>query len=178
MFGWFRKYVRKIGIFGVEVEFHPPTDSLKDKPTAVPASEPTPLASSGATVVAEPPKPITTPKPVAQRTRTVDEVMAADGLPEKQTGRYILLLGAPHVTGAPAPRYVHFSYKREQGAIAFCIRDFIGRAEWRQGERPFTAVDYWLAAQDIVICSRDEGLFKPIDQVAFWRQELLSRSES
>jgi hypothetical protein len=24
MFEWFRKYVRKIGIFGVEVEFHPP----------------------------------------------------------------------------------------------------------------------------------------------------------
>lgn len=26
MFGWFRKYVRKIGIFGVEVEFHPPME--------------------------------------------------------------------------------------------------------------------------------------------------------
>ena len=27
MFGWFRRYIRKIGIFGVEVEFHPPTDA-------------------------------------------------------------------------------------------------------------------------------------------------------
>jgi hypothetical protein len=34
MFGWFRKYIRKIGIFGVEVEFHPPTDTTMDKPTS------------------------------------------------------------------------------------------------------------------------------------------------
>jgi hypothetical protein len=34
MFGWFRKYVRKIGIFGFEVEFHPPT-----QPTAPAALE-------------------------------------------------------------------------------------------------------------------------------------------
>ncbi|HEY1191820.1 MAG TPA: hypothetical protein VGE74_29580, partial [Gemmata sp.] len=27
VFGWFRKYVRKIGVFGVEVEFHPPTEA-------------------------------------------------------------------------------------------------------------------------------------------------------
>lgn len=27
MFGWLRKHVRKIGVFGVEVEFHPPADA-------------------------------------------------------------------------------------------------------------------------------------------------------
>lgn len=27
VFGWFRKYVRKIGVFGIEVEFHPPTEA-------------------------------------------------------------------------------------------------------------------------------------------------------
>jgi alkylated DNA nucleotide flippase Atl1 len=29
MFGWFRKHIRKIGIFGVEVEFHPPSQSYE-----------------------------------------------------------------------------------------------------------------------------------------------------
>jgi len=41
MFGWFRKYVRKIGIFGVEVEFHPPTETTV---TATPAATPRPSA--------------------------------------------------------------------------------------------------------------------------------------
>ena len=31
-FAWFRKYIRKIGIFGVEVEFHPPATSGEIKP--------------------------------------------------------------------------------------------------------------------------------------------------
>lgn len=38
VFGWFRKYIRKIGVFGVEVEFHPPTDVTVHKPTALPPS--------------------------------------------------------------------------------------------------------------------------------------------
>lgn len=35
MFRWFRKYVRKIGVFGVEVEFHPPTDTPTNNATSV-----------------------------------------------------------------------------------------------------------------------------------------------
>jgi hypothetical protein len=40
VFGWFRKYVRKIGILGVEIEFHPPTEA------ADPAASPGPPKSS------------------------------------------------------------------------------------------------------------------------------------
>jgi hypothetical protein len=40
VFGWFRKYVRKIGIFGVEVEFHPPTETS----ASVTPPEPPPVA--------------------------------------------------------------------------------------------------------------------------------------
>jgi hypothetical protein len=44
MFGWFRKYVRKIGIFGVEVEFHPPADPppTHAAPSSAPAANPPP----------------------------------------------------------------------------------------------------------------------------------------
>ncbi len=38
MFGWFRRYVRKVGILGVEVEFHPPTGTTAGAPApATPA---------------------------------------------------------------------------------------------------------------------------------------------
>lgn len=36
MFGWFRKYVRKIGIFGIEVEFRPPADVAAHNPGTQP----------------------------------------------------------------------------------------------------------------------------------------------
>ncbi len=52
MFGWFRKYVRKIGIFGVEVEFHPPTEpatAVLPQPSDSPAI-PTPPAAVPRTV--------------------------------------------------------------------------------------------------------------------------------
>ena len=32
MFSWFRRYVQKIGIFGVEVEFRPPNDTSTTVP--------------------------------------------------------------------------------------------------------------------------------------------------
>jgi len=151
MFGWFRKYIRKIGIFGVEVEFHPPTDTVN-----VPST--------------------TATKPNKRSSRSVREVLAADGLPDKQTGRYIMFLDEPYVAGAPAPRYVHFSYKRDRGEIAFCIRDYLGKAEWRQGEAAFTAPDYWKAAKDIITCSREEGLFVPVEDAEFWQNELQKRT--
>ena len=40
MFGWFRRYVRKVAFFGFEVELQPPTESGADKP--VPAGGPSP----------------------------------------------------------------------------------------------------------------------------------------
>lgn len=54
MFWWFRKYVRKIGIFGVEVEFHPPTETVSPA-TAPKSAEPTiPAAEAAARVVSPP----------------------------------------------------------------------------------------------------------------------------
>lgn len=47
MFGWFRRCVRKIGIFGVEVEFHPPTDT--PAPKSEPKSKPRPVVDSSDT---------------------------------------------------------------------------------------------------------------------------------
>lgn len=50
MFGWFRRYVRKIGFFGVEVEFYPPTDTAVASPTLPPppaTSEPPPIGPHG-----------------------------------------------------------------------------------------------------------------------------------
>ena len=44
MFGWFRKYVRKIGVFGVEVEFHPPTEAAPSPAALTPAAPPGPPA--------------------------------------------------------------------------------------------------------------------------------------
>lgn len=38
MFGWFRKYVRKIGILGVEIEFHPPAEPAAHSATTTPAT--------------------------------------------------------------------------------------------------------------------------------------------
>ena len=47
MFEWFRKYVRKIGIFGVEVEFHPPTANVA--PPEASSVTPVPVPSSPST---------------------------------------------------------------------------------------------------------------------------------
>jgi len=58
VFAWFRKYVRKIGIFGVEVEFHPPTEA------AAPAVTPKysePPATTAATVAQAAPRLVSTP---------------------------------------------------------------------------------------------------------------------
>ena len=40
MLGWFRKYVRKVGVFGVEVEFHPPTEPARPATPSVPFGPP------------------------------------------------------------------------------------------------------------------------------------------
>ena len=34
MFGWFRKYVRKVDLFGVSVELHPPSEPADKSPSA------------------------------------------------------------------------------------------------------------------------------------------------
>lgn len=65
MFGWFRKYIRKIGIFGVEVEFHPPSVD-PHTPIALPPSS----AGVGASV------PIATP---VHGERTVSVTDASNG---------------------------------------------------------------------------------------------------
>lgn len=58
MFGWFRKNVRKIGIFGVEVEFQPPTDpavlAASPKPADPPAASATPKAEAALRLVSPP----------------------------------------------------------------------------------------------------------------------------
>ena len=50
MFGWFRKYVRKVGIFGVEVEFHPPTE-VAANPTVLPKSAELPATPAPVTAL-------------------------------------------------------------------------------------------------------------------------------
>lgn len=39
MFGWFRKYIRKIEIFGVGVEFNPPTDTPQEQQPLAPVNQ-------------------------------------------------------------------------------------------------------------------------------------------
>ena len=48
--------------------------------------------------------------------------------------------------------------------------------ELGQGERQFSAADYWRVSQDAISCSREEGLFIPFEEVGFWRQELQRRT--
>jgi hypothetical protein len=74
MFGWFRRYIRRISIFGVEVEFHPPTEPPKadtPPPTApLPATTPSPQS-----IAAQQPVGSASPKeqPVSGRTQTAAE---------------------------------------------------------------------------------------------------------
>jgi alkylated DNA nucleotide flippase Atl1 len=57
MFGWFRKYIRRIRVFGVEVEFHPPTDTAPTVPAPADGREPDqPIVPSAPFTVAAQPR--------------------------------------------------------------------------------------------------------------------------
>ena len=53
MFGWFRRYIRKIGIFGIEVEFHPPTEVVPTTTTTTENSAKSSVTATTPTNVTE-----------------------------------------------------------------------------------------------------------------------------
>lgn len=74
MFRWLRRHIRRIGIFGVEVEFHPLPENGTDKPVApAPPAKPPAEASSPASKVTA------TPRRAAEELRVVDGVPSAWG---------------------------------------------------------------------------------------------------
>lgn len=85
MFRWFRRCVRKIGIFGVEVEFHPPTETGPVPSTATvqsPSGLDSPATGQHGSDSKWFVKWAPTPEVIAVRARYKDLIWAASGAEE------------------------------------------------------------------------------------------------
>src|SRR4051794_18906326 len=110
MFAWFRRYIRKIGIFGVEVEFHPPEQTVTDKPTPLSASHTTQPAVRESPAEAKRPAPGSKPE--------------ATGVSE-QTSATASTSTAPDSVQELVKR---FGFPRQQMAIPFGVSYYVYEA--------------------------------------------------
>ena len=92
IFGWFRKHVRKIGIFGVEVEFHPPTD------TAPPLMEPANTSIRDWEKQPQSSLPVASPQMVSKPPTQQEKSMALRKCPEPDCGNMVSTMAekCPH----------------------------------------------------------------------------------